>query len=1414
EVLPQASDTEDSPEERLDISIQEGANARVGAGEEAKVDYVGENGPATSEICTILSDSDSGLTISESGWYAVTSSVGVPYIKIQSGADVHLILGDDKTLTLGDCIYLIGDAKLTIYGQSKGSGSLIGSSCGVDVKSGSTLTMYGGSISSNTNSGVYNYGTFNMYGGTVNGSTNSHTVKNYNEFTMNNGKIVSNYAYGVGVYNSSGNFTMNGGSITGGTSSYGVENLDSNKATFILNKGTVTGGKYAISGTVKNTDAGTGWTNTEGTEGQADIEANENGQEISSDFKKVQFPAASSEPSGITSWAELQEALTAAAQTGSTVTLTQHITCEDEDGSATSLTVPSGNAVTLDLAGYEINANYKHDADRNPIHTITVSSGATLTLVDSQGDGQICGGHYGIDVYGTLSMQGGKITGNDAGVGVNDGATFTMQSVNGSSGGTITGNSNHGVDVFSDGIFTMKAGEISSTQGNGLGIWLGGGTLDLQGGNLKNNKYGVIIETSGSTLYLQGAPVFSGNSTADIRLYNTTITLTGVLAYTEPISIKVWQDSPQTLTSAYSTYMGDTDLAKYFKYYDDKVNLIVALSGSEAALTKSASTVTFKNGGTVLQSAQVVSDTSPLYLGEAPTKEDMDWTGWTDGTNTYSATATLPAVSGAVTYTATFQNTPAEAPTISTQPQQNTTLTYGYETSDTLSVVATVGEGHTLFYKWYSCKDTAKTDAQEISGETSKSLAIPTGLAVGDYYYYCTVTSTRTNGETTPLDSDVAKVTVEKRPVTISAAPSEKYYGTLDPTFSNATMQGALTGELTDISLSVSRSDTGNDTLGTHDRVLSISKTASELNASYTNYIFTVTPADFTVKVNNQGALSVSAQDVDVTYDGTSYSINAQATLDGAAITYWNEETGAYDLTSSPTFTNQTEGPKIIKFEATLYGYASAQGQASLTIAQRETSVSASDASDSVYSGQEQEGITDYTFDNIISGQTASITYTPAQGTDVGTYEGVFSDDFKVVDDQGIDVTNNYKLTQTTAGKLTITTRPVSFTAQSETKDYTGQEIEITTVTPDGLIDTHTHNVVFSAKGTDVGDYTGTITAKEDVIIKDGDTDVTRNYSVSVTNGALTIQSPSEELTVSLDSKSYTYDSATHALLTPATTNGPTDSTTIEYSKDQTSWTSDLSTLIATDVSDSCTIYVKATNTNYKNVATSEATLTIQKAPAPSKDITESQKPQAISDLKSDGTEQPLVTPPTELPQGYTSVQYSLDGTTWQDEPPTGKDAGDYTVYVQYVGDPNHENYPSDPVSATIKAIGTLTFDLGGGTLNGSTAPLVIEALVGDTITIPDAPTLSGFTFKYWQGSEYYPGDKYTVEGSHTFTAVWQQNQQPAPTPTPTPNPTPQQPSIPRTGDTTFSATSALALVAISAICLTLSVLILKRRKS
>lgn len=79
----------------------------------------------------------------------------------------------------------------------------------------------------------------------------------------------------------------------------------------------------------------------------------------------------------------------------------------------------------------------------------------------------------------------------------------------------------------------------------------------------------------------------------------------------------------------------------------------------------------------------------------------------------------------------------------------------------------------------------------------------------------------------------------------------------------------------------------------------------------------------------------------------------------------------------------------------------------------------------------------------------------------------------------------------------------------------------------------------------------------------------------------------------------------------------------------------------------------------------------------------------------------------------------------------------------------------SDPVPAKT---GTLTFDLGDGTLDGKTGSITIEANVGDTIKLPGAPIREGYTFQYWKGSRYAAGADYKVEGDHAFTAVWEEN--------------------------------------------------------
>ena len=66
----------------------------------------------------------------------------------------------------------------------------------------------------------------------------------------------------------------------------------------------------------------------------------------------------------------------------------------------------------------------------------------------------------------------------------------------------------------------------------------------------------------------------------------------------------------------------------------------------------------------------------------------------------------------------------------------------------------------------------------------------------------------------------------------------------------------------------------------------------------------------------------------------------------------------------------------------------------------------------------------------------------------------------------------------------------------------------------------------------------------------------------------------------------------------------------------------------------------------------------------------------------------------------------------------------------------------------------TITFDLNGGTWEGMTGIVTMDLENGTVITLP-APTRDGYTFDYWEGSKYYAGDEYTVNGDHSFKAVW-----------------------------------------------------------
>lgn len=72
----------------------------------------------------------------------------------------------------------------------------------------------------------------------------------------------------------------------------------------------------------------------------------------------------------------------------------------------------------------------------------------------------------------------------------------------------------------------------------------------------------------------------------------------------------------------------------------------------------------------------------------------------------------------------------------------------------------------------------------------------------------------------------------------------------------------------------------------------------------------------------------------------------------------------------------------------------------------------------------------------------------------------------------------------------------------------------------------------------------------------------------------------------------------------------------------------------------------------------------------------------------------------------------------------------------------------------------TITIDGNGGKWSDGKTTLLLYGEKDSYVKLPIAPVKPGYTFLYWKGSVYYPGDYYLVQGDHTLTAEWKENVQ------------------------------------------------------
>ena len=262
----------------------------------------------------------------------------------------------------------------------------------------------------------------------------------------------------------------------------------------------------------------------------------------------------------------------------------------------------SGKTVTINGTGGTI----KHTAANASVYGINVAAGTTLNMTG-----------------GTVIADGGS--GNPRGIYVRgaSGSIATVSLTDVTVDSKSTGNNSIAVYTYSYTDVTIHSGTYTATATSSSARYAA----------FTRNEPGSKITIEGGKFNGQDKDVHKGGTTA-------TISISGGYYVHET-----------NLAANCATNYSVFDLAGQSPYKYEVAE---------------AYTITFNNyDGTQLQSTPVKKGATPAYSGATPTKAAdatnvYTFAGWSDGVSTY-ASADIPAVSGAVTYTATYNSAPTVA---------------------------------------------------------------------------------------------------------------------------------------------------------------------------------------------------------------------------------------------------------------------------------------------------------------------------------------------------------------------------------------------------------------------------------------------------------------------------------------------------------------------------------------------------------------------------------------------------------------------------------------------------------------------------------------------------------------------------------------------------------------------------------
>jgi len=302
-------------------------------------------------------------------------------------------------------------------------------------------------------------------------------------------------------------------------------------------------------------------------------------------------------------------------------------------------------------------------------------------------------------------------------------------------------------------------------------------------------------------------------------------------------------------------------------------------------------------------------------------------------------------------------------------------------------------------------------------------------------------------------------MTITKKSVTVTADNQTKVYGAADPTLTYK-VEGLVGTDL----LTGTVKYTGTN-VGIYDIVKDSGFENGNYDVTFVKGTMTITKKSVTVTADNQTKV-YGAADPTLTY-------KVEGLVDGDTLTgtlkYTGSNAGTYDIVKDSGFENGNYDVTFVK--------------GTMTITKKSVTVTA-DNQTKVY-GASDPALT-YKVEGLVGNDTltGTLKYT---GSNAGTYDIVIASGFE---------NENYDVTFV-KGTMTITKKPITVTADNQTKVY-GAADPTLTYKVEGLVDGDTLTGTLKYTGSAVGSYD---------IVKDSGFE-NGNYDVTFVKGTMTITAP------------------------------------------------------------------------------------------------------------------------------------------------------------------------------------------------------------------------------------------------------------------------------------------------------------------